>query len=901
MVKSFAACAAAIAVLPSAPAPAAPNPIAAEVWTSDLPTPRPASTTGPALVLPRFTPATEIGVRVTFDEPVLAVRAFAASDADASLVAFTPGDLHVELRINNAPEGELLIVDLIDTLGTSGVAPLTRVLVAPFPADFHPAPDNARDAFDLIALLRLIDAADPEGDLTRDGLPDPADALAAIGIIGEAPARMPIAPLLSAMGTAFVPAGGVSRPVRLTIRDAFVEPDALELRVRSAEPDRLPDHSIVVVRDGGEVSILVAGEAGDDLTTSVRVEVSNGLASASGSIGVVIRPDRPPTARFTADAFLGVAPLTVRFDATTSTDELDNIAGVAWDFGDGSAGTGVATSHVFTTPGDHTVSCTLTDDSGLSSTAVRRITVAPAPFDLGARGGPGAITRDEAARFLWQAAFGPTPADIDEVISLGYEGWIDHQIAIPASPRRPFGPDVTVTDYSPVVNSAPDQLRHRVAWALVQVVTLGQPNAPQAAAYTYDMYLRHAFGHPATAVEPAASGTYRDLLAEATRQGPMGTWLTYVNNRKAHPATGIEPDENYARELMQLFTIGLWRLEPDGRRTRDPFGHDVPTFDTDTVRQFARVFTGFRSQTIDGIPSGSTPMRMETSRHEFGPKLLLDYPGAVPAGGVIPARAESEPNALADIDEAIDNLFHHPNCPPHVAGLLIRRFTTSNPSPAYVGRVAEAFRGGGPHGSGIRGDLRATVKAILLDDEARNPAYAANPLAGKVIEPFILAVAAGRLLGMTDPGIHTGVELQEHIGQTHYRTPSVFNFYRPDYAPPGSPIADAGLAAPELQILTEAQAIGMTEVVATDVLRQRAGEIRWNHTLRDELIALGQSDPAALVARVHEIFRLDASPGTLSIITRAAIAIPAGERSGVQRPNVAVYLYLLNPEARILR
>lgn len=879
----------------------APSATTIEVWTDRVPAAIKAEVGGVAASLPRFASGDRVFVRVTFDEPLLAVRAATSSTGRVVGSGPTIAGATALVEVDAVVPGQLLVVELVDAVSASGKTASTVALVAPFTADYVPGAPGGPNMLDLLGFLRWHDGGSLLADFDLDGSLTAADVLGVIAAIGAAGPSDAPAPLVSSGPTLFVPAGGVSREVTLTLRDAFVAAEDLSVSIATSDASVLPVKNVVVSRRGGELTLRAAAAPGVQATASLTVTVSNGTAQTQRQVAAVIRPDRAPEARVTTDGFLGAAPLVVTFDAGRSADELENIASYAWSFGDGGTATGPQVSHVFAAAGDYRVRCTVTDDSGLSSVAERVVTVSAAPFDLAARGGPGQITEAEAARFLWQAAFGPTEAEIAEVIARGYEGWIDHQVSLVPTLRRPVGGDVTVVSYSPYINAAADQLRQRLAWALVQVITLGQDGDTQSVAYTYDMYIRHAFGYPATGAEAAASGNFRELLSEVTNQAKMGDWLTYRDNVKADPVAGTAPDENYARELMQLFTIGLWELTPDGRRARDVFGDEVPTYGAEDVAQFARVFTGYRGNGVTGVPSGASRMSMSASRHEFGPKQLLDYAGAVPPAGVVPLRSSSSQNGLADVEDALDNVFHHPSCPPFIAELLIKRFVSSNPSRGYVGRVAEAFRGEGPYGTGVRGDLAATVKAILLDDEARNPDYARNEFAGKIIEPFVFVVSAARAMGMTDPAVNTGSTLQSQIGQTHYQMPSVFNFYRPEFSPANTEISAAGLTAPEMQIFTESQAIGTTQAVEREILRRTNGVPRWDAGLRTELVALAAADPAALVERIEAVFMRGSTPRVREIIRAAVAATPVNEQGGEQRVNLAVYLYLMNPEARVLR
>ncbi|MGB0715492.1 MAG: DUF1800 family protein, partial [Phycisphaerae bacterium] len=469
----------------------------------------------------------------------------------------------------------------------------------------------------------------------------------------------------------------------------------------------------------------------------------------SGALNCAEDNSIPPVA-VAALPFLGERPLTVRFAANHPGLSFPESWHYSWDFGDGNQAIGNVVEHTFHATGDFDVTLIVSNafTSNVGSTVV---SVSPGQFDVTAP-----VTANEARRFLYQAAFGPTPDHVQYIVENGYEAWIDNQFELPVSElsyddllqhdQRGYGGYHPAHIWDDVCIYAEDQLRHRVAWALLQIIVMNWEQAGLSsgpAMHYYTQYLHHAFGN------------YRDLLDFITHSHHMGVFLTYIDNRKADPGSGAVPDENFAREVKQLHTIGLWELNLDGSQLLDNHGSPIPTFDNNVVKQFARIFTGFTWNWE--APDGETPyypMLMRPEHHEFGSKQLLDYPGAIPAGGWIPEitnpGSQTQQAALDDIQDAIDNLFQHPNCAPFVSKRLIQRLVTSNPSPEYVARVATAFEGGGPFGTGMRGDLKATVKAILLDNEARDPAYRNNPQYGKVQEPIVLRWALYRIMQRVD-------------------------------------------------------------------------------------------------------------------------------------------------------
>ena len=510
---------------------------------------------------------------------------------------------------------------------------------------------------------------------------------------------------------------------------------------------------------------------------------------------------------------------------------------------------------------------------------------------------------EDASRFAAQATFGLGYDDIRLLARQGKSAWIDEQIALP------------ITDHSSIVTdlvrrrdagefaqfeqdieylilfrrlawwhrtvTADDQLRQRVAFALSQIFVVSDNVDeliinPYAMSGYYDMLLGNAFGN------------FRDLLRDVSLHPAMGIYLSHVNNRKSDPANNIFPDENYAREIMQLFSIGLFELNNDGSLRLDAGGDPIPTYSNVEIREFAKIFTGFSfggSGAFFGnpIPEFLVSMQMFDAQHEQGAKHLLN-------GTVVPAGQ----TGLQDFEAAIDNLFNHPNVGPFIGKQLIQRLVTSNPSPAYVDRVARAFNG---DSTGVRGDMAAVIRAVLLDPEAQ-AAPGSDPSFGKLREPVVRYAALLRQLGASsDDGFiaNTGYFLQE-LGKQHpLSAPSVFNFFLPAHSPAGE-IADAGLVAPEFQITTSNSVVGMSNLVdfivvgdfVTDVPEPFAPV---SLTFADYVDIVGDVD--ALVGRLDLVL----TAGTLHGSTRQAIA---GVLEEIEDENVrlriALYLFLVSPD-----
>lgn len=456
----------------------------------------------------------------------------------------------------------------------------------------------------------------------------------------------------------------------------------------------------------------------------------------------------------------------------------------------------------------------------------------------------GPHSKAEAARFLTQATFGPSTEEIERLMDMGYNAWLDEQLAMPASHQLPYldglingylnaGQEVAVWQDARQeiwwrnVLYGPDQLRQRVAFALSQILVISDQNGaleglPTALAHYYDMLSSQAFGN------------YRQLLGDVTLHPSMGNYLSMFRNRKPDEVLNIRPDENYAREIMQLFSVGLVRLNPDGSVMDGDAGtpgvQPLAAYDQDTIRGFAHVFTGWNFSTCEPpAPSGDgftwwhweyCPSGPETTEMQLrsgwrtpmmpwgegaalgelyhaaeGSKQLLDYPGVTLPGGLLPAGGSARSNMTA----ALDNIFRHPNVGPFIGRLLIQRLTTSNPSPAYLGRVAAVFAN---NGAGVRGDLRAVVRAILMDPEARDPSQR-PPEFGKLREPLLRMTQMWRALEAVSDSGRVGEGWPEYYtAQAVQRSPTVFNFYLPNYQLPGE-VATLGLYSPEFQITTD--------------------------------------------------------------------------------------------------
>ena len=437
-------------------------------------------------------------------------------------------------------------------------------------------------------------------------------------------------------------------------------------------------------------------------------------------------------------------------------------------------------------------------------------------------------------RFLEQATFGPTQALDDRIRRIGLRTWLAEQFAAPYPtnpyPNQPLKPnnpptdcdgdqvvvpDVPATCFRDTYTLYPLQtwnsaeslygtapLRHRVSWGLSQIwVTSGVDVQQSRHMVEYHKILSNN-----------AFGNFRNLMQQMTLSPTMGDYLSMSLSTKN------SPNENYAREIMQLFTVGLFLLNPDGTYQLDGSGNPIPTYDQNNVNNLTKVLTGWSfcntPAVCPNIAVGTVnyidPMLLNTGNHDLTAKTLLNYPGANPADRDILACTGCTGTAIttyanASLNHALDNIFNHPNVGPYISRTLIQQMVTSFPTAAYVGRVATVFN---DNGSGVRGDMKAVVKAILLDPEARGDAKS-DPNFGKLREPFQFAtnlmlnfnVRSANGSGLSD-GYLLGLNEYNGMAQIPFRSPTVFNYFPPGYIIPGT-----GLLGPEFALMTTGTAI----------------------------------------------------------------------------------------------
>ena len=467
-------------------------------------------------------------------------------------------------------------------------------------------------------------------------------------------------------------------------------------------------------------------------------------------------------------------------------------------------------------------------------------------------------TEAEAARFILKSSLSVNDAEISNIRSIGYEPWLNAQMDVPIGQTgvawlSSRGYDQVTADnffdneypgdymiWNQLMSEA-NGVRKRVALALSEffVVSLGGLDfswRAQAIAFYWDQLNSNAFGN------------YRKLLEDVTLNPAMGYYLSTRGNRKEDTRTGRVPDENYAREMMQLFTIGLYQLNNDGSRKLDANNQPIETYSNSDVTNLARVFTGYDWDFTGNVrtPSTGDPNRLINGTGYVLRSMTLDpskweRPSTTSQhstlevtflGTTIPANTDG----TAALKTALDALFNHANVGPFFGRQMIQRLVTSNPSAAYVDRVARVFN---DNGSGVRGDLRSVFKAILLDAEATNAAGLSTPTFGKVREPMLRFVQWARTFGATSTSGNWRIgnlsDLVSGLGQSALRSPSVFNFFRPGYVPANTAIATNSMVAPEFQLVNESStpgyvnymtsAIGSTNGVGGDVKAAYTSEL----------------------------------------------------------------------------
>jgi uncharacterized protein (DUF1800 family) len=548
--------------------------------------------------------------------------------------------------------------------------------------------------------------------------------------------------------------------------------------------------------------------------------------------------------------------------------------------------------------------------------------------------GPGAIiyttpsSDEDAARFLLQAQFSASDAEIAAVRNKGYSAWLQEQFAAPASTTgfdwlnaRGYA-TISTTNFFDAsypgdymiwnqLMTSSDAVRKRMALALseyfvVSLTGLDFSWRSHAIAAWWDMLVSNSFGN------------YRKLLEDVTLNPAMGYYLNTKGNRKENTATGRVPDENYAREVMQLFSLGLYQLNLDGTEKRDASGNKLESYTQGDITNIARVFTGWdfdQTQNVNTVAPGSTrnipntvytriPMRLTASNHSTLAATFL--------GTTVPA----DTDGVAALKTALDTLFNHPNVGPFFGKQMIQRLVTSNPSPAYVARVASAFNN---NGAGVRGDLQAVFSAVLLDEEARSPAGLTQNGFGKLREPIVRMVQWGRTFGIQSARgswkIGDTSNPATQLGQSPLRSPSVFNFFRPGYVPPSTALSATLTPAPEFQLVNESSVGGylnyLQNIIRNGIfvnapdLPQNASnatngyDITTAHSAELALVL----DATGLVKRLNLLLcagQMSAANQSLIVTALNATALTASSSDNAKRDRVAAAVLLVMASSEYL-
>lgn len=496
-------------------------------------------------------------------------------------------------------------------------------------------------------------------------------------------------------------------------------------------------------------------------------------------------------------------------------------------------------------------------------------------------------TQAEAARFLAQATFGPNEAEINRLSAMSYGAWIDEQMAKPQTLHRLYinqatadlasvGQQISSTNFfdswwSQALGSE-DQLRQRAAFALSELMVISFTdstlrNQTRGVASYYDVLGEKAFGN------------FRDLLESTALHPMMGIYLSWLKNEKEDAKTGRVPDLNFAREITQLFAVGEYKLNVDGSNQMGADGRPAPAYTAKDLEGLSQMFTGY-SWYAGPQPTDRTNRRFygndaslerdwrpmqsynnytaNTDFHSISEKKFW--------GVTVPAQTKSDNEG--DFKIAIDTVFNNPSVGPFVSKQLIQRLVTSNPSPAYVGRVATIFN---DNGKGVRGDMAAVWKAILLDTEART--VSTSPSYGKVREPVIRLANMLRAFNATSVSTrYTGIgntdDPASRLNQTPMFAPTVFNFFRPGYVPSGKALTDAGLVVPELQITHDVSVAGYMNYIRAWVQLDKNRDIQHAYTAE---IALADK-PTELVDRMNLLLFGGTMPDTLRTQLTTAVA-----------------------------
>ena len=615
-------------------------------------------------------------------------------------------------------------------------------------------------------------------------------------------------------------------------------------------------------------------------TTTVTVTA---ISSADGTKTAVSTITLNPAAVTGGPITVSPATVSVALNGT-QTFMASGQSSVTWSTSAGS----ITSAGIFTAPSVMPSSGTVTISAASTNNQVGTATVT-------LTGGTTLVTTATAQRFLQQAAFGPAPADIANVQSLGLQGWLNQQFAMPKiSNYDNISSSMSARFVTNSVMNA-DQLRQRVAFSLSQitVVSLNSLIFPNNVTPFEDLLLTDAFTN------------YRQILGDVTLSASMGSFLNMVNNAAANPSLGTVANENYAREVMQLFSIGTVMLNQDGSVQVGSDGLPVPTYNQTNVTELARVLTGwtFAQSGVApywgaGINDGNTdvtsPMVAMPQYHDTGSKTLL--PDYEYHNGTTPYIAAVGLPQASDLSAALDNIFHHPNVGPFIGRQLIQHLVKSNPSAAYISRVAAAFAN---NGSGVRGDMQAVITAVLMDPEARANDAGGNdqPTDGHMQEPGLFLAGIIRAFnGTVNDQNYFSFDLL-NMDQDIFNPSSVFNYYAPNYMVPAGYITPAPATQPtggEFQIFDTYTSIYRANLVTNLFGNFSSPLISYGPGTSIDLTSYQAlyKDPVALVNAMDQTLTRGMLPASVKSIIEAAVAAedPAGYTQGMAQVQAALYL-----------
>lgn len=539
-------------------------------------------------------------------------------------------------------------------------------------------------------------------------------------------------------------------------------------------------------------------------------------------------------------------------------------------------------------------------------------------------------SRADAARFLNQATFGATSAEVDRLMSMGYNAWIDEQFAMPR--KQTFsnwynvdGPRSNPTDFTlpdsdqtsaawfTLASNEPDQLRLRMSWALSQIFVVSRNKINET---------KMPIWMDITA--DASFSDYRSMLGRVTFSPLMAQYLDYLGNRDNN---GSVPDQNYAREVMQLFSIGLWQLNTDGSLKLDAAGNRIPTYSQSDVEALSHVFTGLDLQSAGDrawtcrdssgrlIPESGDNSKLwgcELSVWPYASTKEHAFLGVqIPAYSATSSGLSVEANGRRNIGIALDTLANHPNTAPFISKQLIQRLTSSNPSPAYIARVVAKFEN---NGSGVRGDFKAVLKQILLDPEVRVANNRTTTELGKLREPLLATAQLNRVLRAGDgfgnvwagtPNCKTYLNIISEL-ERPYKSATVFNYYRPNYAPSSGRVSANNLVSPEMQITDTVAVLDWSRFVQQAL--ERGGTSCAHAGKRQNTFSYAEfweesMDPTLLADEVLTLMAPGAPTTDLRpALVRSINSLPgATDAERVNRIKLAVMMTMLTPEYRVQR